>query len=176
MVRLAAVAVLAGCGPCGHCPPNMFTDITDLPVHADMVTQSGTKVDSGGFAVDLEALDRRILAILECVRNVAEPAKPEWQCMRDMPYTEPDCLVVKVVPPVVSECSDWQFIGVAAPDSLCEAKGMVPTPKCPCMWRQVIQGDWTVVTPVAMYLWDVGRAATSCLGVWNTPYAKCLMF
>lgn len=152
----------------------------------DGITPSGIQVDTGGYAVDFIALDARIAKIEACIRQVAAeslalPAeeKKSWQCLREADPNQElmrDCLVIKVVAPTLSKCSDWQFIGVAAPDELCLAKGVTPTAECPCMWRTAIQDDNVVITPPAMYLWEVGRIMTSCNNIWYSPYAKCLGF
>ena len=180
---------LSACGDdlSGRCYQNSYQNVTNYEeVRADVMTPSGIRVDTGGYAVDLATLDARVAKIEACILRMAAeslvlPAeqKKSWQCLREVDPNQElmrDCLVIKVVAPTFSKCSDWQFIGVAAPDGLCLAKGITPTDECPCMWRTAIQDDNVVITPPAMYLWEVGRIMTSCNNIWFSPFAKCLGF
>jgi len=179
-MRIAIFAMfLVGCGdPFGECRSNFFENITNLPIHFDQVTPNGIRIDSGGFPIDLVETDRRVLAIADCIIGMAQKAKPEWGCLYPLPEYNPECLAIKLVPAIKSSCSDWDFIGVEAPQELCDAKGLKADPNCPCSWRIGVQNDYIIITPSRdnLYLWDVGRAITSCTGIWNSPYSACLMF
>lgn len=185
-ILIATVFMACGEDSAGHCYQNSYQNITKYEVRAEKITPSGIKVDTGGYAVDLIALDARIAKIEACILRVAVeslalPAedKKDWQCLREVNTNQElmrDCLVIKVITPTLSKCSDWQFIGVVAPDEFCLAKGIAPTSQCPCMWRTAIQDDNVVITPPAMYLWEVGRIMTSCNNIWYSPYAKCIGF
>ena len=180
-VLLAFLFTACG-GECERCPQNFFADVAVYKVSPDKATPSGILVDSGGFAIDLEELDQRVDRIEACLGRVAAevasaPAeeRAKWQCLRDPAEGMPrGCLTVKVVPPVLSKCSSWQFIGVPAPDALCEAKGVHPTAECPCMWRSAVFADRVLITPPAMFVWDIGRILTSCNNIWYSPFAACL--
>jgi hypothetical protein len=177
------IFLLPACAEYSDCYQNFFEDITDFEINPDMATGSGIKVDSGGFDVDLFALDARIGMMEWCITGVMannpEP-DPKWQCLyrnfTGMRRLKRSCLIIKIVPPVYSKCSKWQFIGVPAPNELCRAKGINPTPECPCMWRTAVQDDNVVITPPALYLWEIGRIMTSCNNIWESPFAPCLGF
>lgn len=187
-IAILSIVIFVACGEdsSGRCYQNFYQNITNYEVSPDVVTPSGIKVDAGGYAVDLVALDARIAKIEACIQAAAAESlalsaeeKKSWQCLREVDSDQKlsrECLVIKVVTPTFSKCSDWQFIGVMAPDEGCLAKGLTPTSECPCMWRTAVQDDNIVITPPAMYLWEVGRIMTSCNDVWHSPYAKCLSF
>lgn len=177
--------VFCGCSEENNCYKNAYRDITNLPVSPDKKTPSGIRVDTGGHDVNLAELDRRIANIEKCILDTAKEygfatrtEMADWQCLsNDFTMIEElrrECLIIKIVAPVLSKCSNWQFIGIKAPDELCLAKGVTPTPECPCMWRSAIQNENVIVTPPALYLWDIGRIMTSCNNVWFSLFAKCL--
>ena len=186
LITIFSIFTFTACGEVssGGCYQNFYQNITNYEVRADTTTPSGIRVDTGGYAVNLIALDARITKIEMCIKQVAKSLtlsaenKKNWQCSRENLKGEliRDCLVIKVVAPTFSKCSDWQFIGVPAPNELCLAKGVKPTAECPCMWRTAIQDDNIIITPPAMYLWEVGRVMTSCNNIWHSPFAKCLGF
>ena len=190
-----------------ECYWNNYSNFTDYSIEVDSYTPSGIGVDTdrGTFTVDLAALDERINKIESCIHEVMDE-NPDFddettekgQCWgegkfyRDVwPFERlrRHCLKIKLVPPVYSECSDWQFIRATVdPDpELCREKGVEPTPTCPCLWRTAIQDENTIISPPpetrsdvdpvsvpAPYLWEIGRMMTSCNYVWYTPFAKCL--
>jgi hypothetical protein len=185
-IYILCVLSVAACGydGGGQCYNGYFENITNYTVKPDAVTPSGIRVDTGGYAVDFIKLDARLAQMEACIQEVARAslALPretlqKWQCLKfdDTPLNRA-CLVIKVVSPAYSSCSDWQHIPVEAPADLCEAKGLTPTADCHCLWRTAIQDNNTIITPPAMYLWDVGRMMTTCNDVWRSDFAKCLSF
>lgn len=214
-VFLGMIAV-SGCGPieicdiaaCYYpekiCYNNHLENITDYKITPNQKTQSGIKVDTNLISTntppqDLNELDGRIAKIESCiqevmteVQNITREQMENWQCLRQ--HFEPEelkrqCLVIKFVPPIYSECSDWQFIGENADQQYCESKGLEPNAECPCRWRTAIQDENTIITPPydtrskipptnppAPYLWELGRMMTSCNNAWASPFARCLSY
>lgn len=180
--------MVCSCGPTKNCyENNYFSNVSNYSVSPNSSTQSGIQVDVRDVdysKVDLSVLDARIKAIEECLSSVAQEnptitseQQKAWQCIRSNFSPEPfkrDCLVVKIVDPVYSKCSDQQFISAPAPKALCEAKGLTPTAECPCLWRSAIQNNNVLITPPALYLFDLGRIWSSCNNIWYSPFAKCL--
>ena len=178
--------LLSVCGPAPetNCPPNYFQNLIFLTLNPTQVTKSGISVDST-YWVDLDTLDTRIGQINTCIEaisasivQITEEQRVAWGCLnrelRQGPFNL-SCLSVKVVDPYPS-CSEWQLLPVSAPDQLCRDKGLTPTPECPCMWRSIVINDYILVTPPALYLWDVATIFTGCLNLWVSPYSSCLNF
>lgn len=178
---LIAVFFICGCPPKNDCYMNMFSNITAYIPKWTMTTPAGYRLDTTDAVPDisLEILDIRLNNIEKCVLEVAKNnpvAKPEWACLGNKLIAEPikkNCLLIKVVKPVMSKCSTWQHIPVKAPDQLCRDKGLEPTAECPCLWRVAVQDDNILITPPAMHLWDIVRIMTSCNGMWSSPLAAC---
>jgi hypothetical protein len=143
-------------------------------------------VDAGSFDIDLVKLDQAIDWMESCLANVGKemivPTVEErylWSCVYDdfrNLHVNRECLKIKIVPAVTSTCSSWQFLDVKADQALCDRKGLVANKDCPCRWRMAIQDDQVVVTPPAIYLWDLGRIVTGCSNIngYATPFSKCL--
>lgn len=179
--------LLPACGDPPDCYQNYYQNITNFEVNPDMATESGIRVDSGGFKVDLFNLDVRIGMMEWCIGGIMlnnpHPSPEDlrkWQCLRKnfvgAEKLKRSCLVIKVIPPNISKCTGVENIGVPAPEEYCLIKGMQPKPECPCMWRTAVQDDSVIVTPPAMYLWELGRVMTSCNDIWKSPFADCLNF
>jgi hypothetical protein len=171
------------------CYRNYFANVISpiLSISIDKRTLKGIGIDSGGYSVDTTKLDGRVDKIVACIQEVGKTIgmasienATTWQCLRrdfsKMEDIKRSCLVIKIVPPVYSKCSDWQFTGAKAPDAGCISKGLTPTAECPCMWRSAVQNDNILVTPPAMYIWDIGRIFTGCNNIWFSPFAKCLSY
>lgn len=190
--KLVLLIFITGCGDdcrykAGACYNNHFQNITDYCVEPNVRTPSGIKLDTSGYEVDLERLDTRVNEIESCVLDtmqkysiISDDEQRKWQCLRnsfdpERDKLKRDCLVIKVVDPIYS-CSDWQHI----PDDpegarqICLTEGFMPREECPCYWRTAIQDENVIITPPAIYLWELGRIMTSCNGVWQSPFAACL--
>ena len=165
--------LLLSCGPQGECYNNGFSNIIRYEITPDITLTSGIRVDSGGFQIDTGKLQERLTNIDDCIIDVVTN-EPEY--MDFFPPGEiklkKDCIVIKVVD-AVAGCSEWQFIDVLAPESLCRAKGVKPTSECPCRWRTALLDDNVVLTPSDVYLWEVVRMHTGLDYIWDTPFAKC---
>jgi hypothetical protein len=173
MKKVLLFVFLTGCG--SKCYNNYYFDITNLPVNINLVTPNGINVDTSGYEVDVKRLDNRINNIEKCLLEVSKTEdNKKWDCLRETIELNRDCFKIKIVPPIYSKCSDWEFIDVLALEQGCLDKGIIPTTECPCRWRTAIQNSWTIITPPKLYLWEMGRIMTSCNQVWKSPYAKCL--
>lgn len=172
---------------CPECVHGGFQSITSYPFRTIHTTPKGIRVDDGmGYGADLAKLDARVDAMETCFREemrklpvLTLEQQNAWGCQMVKGFGESwplkrTCIWIKVVPPVTSTCSDQQFIPAKAPDALCRAKGIEPTAECPCLWRTAIQDDRVIITPPAMYLWEIGRLWTLCNNVWASPFARCL--
>lgn len=153
--------------------------------HPNATTPEGIRVDTSGEAVDLADLDRRVDFVESCLAGKfgSPPALPPSvvsgsQCDSTtfpLPLLRRD-LQVKVAANWVWSCDHTQeLIPVPSPDSGCVAKGLTPTPECPCYWRVGIQGNQViVVTPDLHMLQDsVTRMATGCNDVWMEGLSAC---
>lgn len=172
---------------CKTCYSNYFANVTSYKIVPNATTSKGIKVDTASnFNTDLEELDRRIDKIEACMLEemrklplLTEQQRQEWQCPDKGFIAEElkrECVQIKVVSAVVSECSAWQLLPVLAPNKLCLDKGVIPTIECPCRWRTVVQDDYRIITPPAMYLWELPRVMTGCNNIWKSPFAKCTAF
>ncbi|MEK7508689.1 MAG: hypothetical protein AAB568_02440 [Patescibacteria group bacterium] len=191
-----------------NCYHNYFPDYSEYPdsyhdVNVDAKTPSGIQVDTGGFAVDLAELDRRVAKIEECVLSVMrnEYAKDldidtqmAWGCwtdnFNDRQKLKRDCLIIKLVPPIAySEDGQWQLLDATAPQVLCKQKGLSPDAKNPCRYRVLTVDENILVTPPpdqgpgaeptsppAPYLWELVSIMTGCTQIWNNAFAKCASF
>lgn len=172
-------------------------------VNVDAKTPSGIQVDTGGFAVDLEDLDRRIAQTEECVLSVMNNEYAEdldnktamnWGCntknFNDRQKLKRDCLIIKLVPPIAySQDGIWQLLDATAPQERCEQKGLKPSAEHPCRYRVISVDENIIVTPPpdqrheveptvppAPYLWEIVSVMTGCTQIWNNEFAKCAEF
>lgn len=187
----------AACGDYDNCYHNNhpFSAFSKYPdsygdVNVDAKTPSGIQVDTGGFAVDLKELDRRVAQIEECVLNVTRNDYAEnldiktqmaWGCwtdnFNDRQKLKRDCLVIKVVSPAATSADGlWQLLAATAPDYLCEQKGQKPDAAHPCRYRVIVVDENILVTPPALYLWEIVSIMTGCTQIWNNEFAKCASF
>lgn len=167
------------------CYNNSFQNISNYLVNPNYLTLSGIQVDTE-YNIDLSLLDTRIKNMENCLQEVAREISPitqeqkqDWSCLKNTFNIEPfkrECLIIKVVKPILSKCSDWQFIDVLAPKELCEDKNVVPTEECPCRWRVAIQDENILIVPPKLYLWDLGRIWSGCNNIWESAFVKCLNF
>jgi len=186
IIYIFIALLFTACESKSDCYQNYYENITNYEINSNISTKLGIRVDSSDYKVDLQELDNRITKIENCIKQVAleventpQNEKKKWQCLHDVdPNTglKYKCIVIKIIAPHYSKCSDWQFIGVKAPDQYCLDKGITPTVDCPCMWRTAIQDNNHIITPPALYLWEIGRIMTSCNNIWYSPFAKCLIF
>lgn len=162
---LCVSLMLISCFPTQDCYlNNHYKNITHCQINITDYTDQGIAIDMSGFNINLKEIDRRIDAIEQCFSEVSgyeEKIKRE-------------CLTIKVVVPILSQCSDQQMVPVKAPDEFCNNKGITPTKECPCLWRTAIQDNTTIVTPPVMYLWEIGRIHFGNNNIWESEYAKCL--
>ncbi len=192
---LFVLGLLGGCIPAETSPYYQHRFYEQFPaphtypfVQSD-TTAEGVRVDTSGLSVDLDDLDRRIDAVESCLAStfgtpalIPPDVAASGQCDSDtfpLPLRRQD-LEVKVAGDWVWSCDGTQqLIPVQGPDdSACLAKGLVPTPECPCYWRAGIEGNRTiVVTPDFHMMADpLVRQVTGCNDVWSTTaLSKCAM-
>ena len=180
---------IIGCNPPQMCYQNHYQTLTNYAVNATETTPEGIGVDSSGQAVDLAKIDRLTDELEACLRtNFADdPAIPadaaaKADCRTDgvTPKTNLDpnvtvkreCLTVKIPTDwIVSACSGEEVLLLPADDAFCLAKGITPTPECPCRWRVATQDDNTIVSPPGLKLYkaELARIVTGCNNVWVVP-------
>lgn len=184
VIGLLSVVLSASCGDL--CYSNLYLNITDYPVNPNAVTPSGIQVDTF-IDLDLQRLDQRISQIETCLKNlvgaeyiISQKEMIEWQCLKNTFYPEEfkrNCLVIKVVEPVFSQCSDWHFIDALAPQEQCEAKGLEQDKNCPCRYRWAIQNENVLITPPGhlgdLYLYDLVKIWTGCNNYWISSFSIC---
>jgi hypothetical protein len=94
-------------------------------------TPLGLQVDFSGQAVDPLEIDRRALAVAQCLGLAAVPS----------------CPVIKLAPDPIRSCyQPYELLPIAAPPDGCRAKKQEVTEACPCNWRVGVQLDGLVVT------------------------------
>lgn len=173
---------LGGCKE--SCYENYFQNITEYKINPVYQTPKGIGLDvtDVGIFPELNLIDERVDKIEECILNVTKSItkiEPIWQCIRALPVEnlKRECIIIKVVQPVYSKCqSNWNLLPILAPEQLCIEKGIIPTKECPCRWRSVVQDDNVIITPPALYLWDIVKIYTGCNNFWYSPFAACAMF
>lgn len=146
---------------------NGYMNITDYDINLDAVTPRGIYVDTSGFEIDLEEIDRQVDFLENCLQenSIISQIHREW-------------FVVKIAPDwFVSECSGQQIFPCEMPDSVCENKDLEITEECPCMCRSAIQDENTVVTTPNFYLFrgELARMATGYNNPWFYPVSGCLL-
>lgn len=158
--------------------------------NVNAVSPDGIQVDTGGYAVDLEELDDRVNKIEGCVLAVMRDeyaadldteTQMAWGCWTDnfneRQKLKRDCLIIKVVPPAAMSTDGlWQLLDATAPDYLCEEKGQTPDAQHPCRYRAIVVDENILMTPPALYLWDIVSIMTGCTQIWNNEFAKCAEF
>lgn len=142
--------------------------------------------NQSGRDIDPVAIEERLLTMQEELRAVclslAGALDLAWDCRRakldcDQQFNFA-CLNIKVVRPVLSQCTTMgdgiteepvELLDVPAPDAGCMAKGLTPSPECPCRYRMIQQGN-TVITTPTVYLYDLIERWTSCANYWASPF------
>jgi hypothetical protein len=172
-------------GGCPTCYGGYVYEYTHYKVEATHQTAKGMKVDASLVKViDLAGIDARVDKIEACLLEqfrqhptLTDKQRADWGCWPRTYKAEPikrDCITVKLVPPVPG-CYGWDMLPDLAPEGLCRAKGLEPTPTCPCRWREVIQGDYILVTtPTRLPMWDIVTIVTGCSNAWTSPFAACM--
>lgn len=174
----------------GGCPTGCYWawgyDYTHYKWTKTTVTPKGLQIDGSEVKVtDLDRIEHRVDKIEACLKPLlikykmlTEEQRVRCGCI-PREYKESwikrECIKIKLVEPVKG-CFDRDLLPDKAPDSYCASKGLVPTEKCPCRWREVIQGDNIIVTTsTQMAMWDVVTVVTECSKVWESPFAACMI-
>jgi hypothetical protein len=196
LIAVLLVSMLSGCcwicPSCkwlGGCPTGCYWawgyNYTKYDFKSTSTTPKGIKVDgSQAKIVDLVKVENRFDAIETCLKpllekykNLTEKQRSDWGCgpreYKDA-WIKRSCVKVKLIEPV-SGCFDWDLLPDLAPEVACTSKGLKPTDKCPCRWREVVQGDNILITTsTQMPMWDLVTIVTECSKPWNSPFAKCM--
>ncbi len=173
---------------CPTCPLGHYQSLSTYAFKETHRTSKGVRVDDSlGYGIDLELLDLRVDNMRGCIQEemlklavITAEQRTSWGCAGigfDESYKlSRGCFAIKVVAPIKSACSDWELLPIPAPDVLCQAKGLEVSADCPCRWRTVIQDDFLIITPPALYLWEIAKIWTQCSNTWASPFAKCLSY
>jgi len=155
-------------------------------VRPSQSTTKGIAVDLTGQDVSLEVIDRLTDEVEACLKEtfgvppiLPEDVRQKAQC-RDETFNLPiarKCLVVKIPDDWEFSCDKSQQVlpikstSYRPLDALCEAKGLEPTPECPCRWRAGIQDDNIIVATPSLYLYKdpLIRLITGCNNPWGHP-------
>lgn len=168
---------LSSCGP-EPCYLNFYANFTRYNINPDVTTPFGVQIESGGYEINVQDVDTVFDLTESCLRELAVknyiPKSEAW-CIRklkDAPIKR-ECIKVKVVDPIFSECSDWHFLDIEAPQAQCAAKGLAESLDCPCRYRWSIQDDNNIITPPGhlgfLYLYPIVRIVTGCNNPWADP-------
>jgi|GEM_PF-2021513 hypothetical protein len=188
-------AIFIGCGERNNCYRNHYQSLTNYEVKPTAVTPKGIGVDPGGQVVDLQKIDRLTDELEACLNQtfgenptITADLAMQADCRPDgwWPKTHINlpisikrgCVTIKIPDDwTISSCSGEEVLNLMAPEELCRAKGVIPTPECPCRWRVATQDDNVIVTPPGLKLYkaELARIATGCNNVWLLPQiATCL--
>lgn len=177
------------------CYWNNYRNITGYNINPSTETPNGIAVDTSGFDVDLEEIDRQVDSLENCLRTAfaenpfIDEETAELQDCRIDGYEfrtefDPeitinrDCLVVKIATDwSVSPCSGQQVFPCNIDPAVCEAKGIEVTEECPCMCRSMIQDENVIITTPDLYLFrgELARMITGCNNPWFDPVSQCLL-
>lgn len=169
-----------GCN--NDCPDTYhFKDQTSYEVNPEFTTKNGIAVDPTGQNISPDLIDGLTDEVENCLIEAFgfPPVIPE-EVMRDsmcvgetfdLPIHR-ECLTVKIPDDWLLSCDgSQQLLPNIAPRELCEAKGLTPTPECPCRWRAGIQDNQTIVVTPSLYLYKdpLIRIVTGCNNPWGHP-------
>jgi hypothetical protein len=179
----AALLLLACAATVPHLPSR-----TRYPVSATRRTPAGVAVDDPRAELPDATVDEAFAAVESCLaakpRTMTAGDTAMWGGMNCSTSRIPATvnrahLVVKVAPDWhVSACSGQQLFPCQIDSSGCLAKGVQPTPECPCQCRHAVQehaGVYTlIVTPDALLLRAaIVEAVTGCENPWAGLLAEC---
>jgi hypothetical protein len=153
MKKLIVMVFLMGCED--PCYTNMFKNITNYSVNPNTSTPSGIDVDSNGYWVDVEAIDRKVKEVEECLGTEISRS----------------CLTVVIAPDwYISSCTGVALFPCDMPQSSCDEKNLpqVQTEDCPCACRSILQNfDAIITTPyLENFKGELARLVTGNNGVW----------
>jgi len=179
---LGVLGVLGGCGVYeSPCYDVQDANVTQYSVNPTAVTPQGLRVDTSGFHLDLQEVDRHAQAVRACLQRLYPDHRlPQAllgpaSCLRDTWEPLKACLVVKVPPDWSMGCRGEQVFPCSVDPQLCRDKGLDVTPQCPCSCRDAVQDDGVVVTTPDFHLFDQSliRLLTSCNQIWVPGLQEC---
>lgn len=154
----AILFLLISCGSDGpkYCYENNYATLERYETDFTEKTPGGIWVDATGQDVDLAKIDTLTDELESCLGVSVNR----------------ECIGVKIPDDwFVSPCSGEELLLIPADDSLCLAKGVTPTPECPCSWRVETQDDNIIVIPPGLELYkaELARIVTGENNVWVVP-------
>ena len=203
MRRLSLICILAICCVASDTPyQNHYRRVTNYAIRADATTPHGVQVDTSGFEVNLERIDYIFDFVEQCLADNFPKIAPfcedvKNQCQGDTGWRCYDFLIgcenyerikdgidrraikVKVAPDWHYSCNhEYAIFSCNIPDDGCLAKGLTPTPECPCSCRSTIQGSDLITTPELIALsGELVRLVTGFNNPWTVePLKACPNF
>ena len=186
--------VIGGCSS-EECAPFRFLSQFDYEVNPTLVTPKGIEVDLSGQSISLEDIDRKVAEVEDCLAKtfsggqIPEEDFASGQCQKKTfnPHVCRDCLVVKIPNDWELSCNNnpqtnqpFQLLPLSHttydPTPGCIAKGLMPTPECPCRWRAGLQDNHIIVATPDLYNFKdpLIRYITGCNGFWyDEKLAAC---
>jgi hypothetical protein len=188
---LILLVVACGCNTYNPYEIDSYSNVTHYSINYTAHTDKGIGLDG---ALDAADIDRRTDEVEACLLNLYPDGKLATDtllagsCIVQQfdPHIQRQYIGVKVAPDWFRACYDehWQYVGVWKGEQvfpgdtdpkLCEAKGFVVTPECPCAYRAIIQDDATIITAPNLHLYksELIRLVTGCNNIWTTNLAQC---
>ena len=189
IVLVLCLAALASCGSSDECSSFLYGSQFDYNIQPEFTTPGGIKVDPTGQDISAELVDRLVNEVEQCLAEqfpggkIPAEVRIAAQCQAesfDLPVHR--CFTVKIP-------DDWELACANSaeqvlprshtiyvpPDELCLAKGIIPTPECPCRWRAGLQDDDIIVTTPNFRVFKdpLIRMITGCNNPWVEPLATC---
>lgn len=154
-------------------------DVTSYSVSVPSTTPGGVRY---GGALDPAHIDRAVNAVAVCLERFQEPTQEQrvaMECLpgvirRDVDRKAFDVYLADDWRPACRDPKEQTFPCQIGPQG-CLAKGLDPTPECPCMCRSVVQSNRTIITTPNLKLFpaELVRLVTGCNVVWAGPLAEC---
>lgn len=168
---------------------NSYENVANYTINYNTVTPEGLKVDTSGQEVDLTQIDTQFNNVVSCLTNKFPNGLPTdviaaSHCTYNNTIIDKAQLGIKIAPNwhnTPSTCGGTAGYGPMevfpcnVPNSLCEAKGLMVTPDCPCECRSAVLDNSIVVTTPNLYLLNDAliRILTSCNDIWTSELAGC---
>ncbi|MEK7625100.1 MAG: hypothetical protein AAB467_01985 [Patescibacteria group bacterium] len=181
------VVLPLGCNPGGdRCVRYNFYNQFSYRVTPTQWTTDGIAIDPTGQEAPPERIDELTHEVETCLADafgnpphLPDDVRRDADCLVEtftLPYDRV-CLTVKIPDDWTLSCSGDQVLPRVAPAELCRAKGLEPSPECPCRWRGGIQDNSVIVVTPNLFLYKdpLVRMITSCNNPWMHPsLAACL--
>lgn len=141
------------------CSISPLTNQFEYKTNFNQTTPDGVKTDLSGQGTELLGqIDTKIKETETCVKKLIPDFSINRQCLR-----------VKIPNDWVLSCDGTeQLLPWNAPQELCNQKGFLPDPNCPCLWRAGYQKPDILVSTPNLHLFKdpLIRMFTN----WNNPW------